>query len=163
MLTASSEQLCMHNPQLLLSVFTVQKEFISSSFQISLLLMGNPCCFHLSFLYCSPPCWWGLGSIAVDFAVSLPAMGCQALRSNTTAFPHFPPFALTAATPCSFCLVHGGDKVLNFCWKLACWRRSEVCSEVKEQAVSQGVSQKFPSGTMPISFPSNFWAGSVSC
>lgn len=50
---------------------------------------------HLSLCF-SPPCQWGLGLTAADFAVSLPAMGCQAFHNDAAVFPLFPPFPLAA-------------------------------------------------------------------
>jgi len=105
-------------------------------------------------LYCSPPCWWGLGSTAADFAVSLPATGCQALHTDTAAFPPFPPFPLATAAPSktqghSFCPVWRGDKALNFCRGLARCGGSEGHSDVQGAVKGPRGQPKAPGRRMP--------------
>lgn len=107
-------------------------------------------------LCCSPPRWWGLGLTAADFAVSLPATGCQALYTDAAAFPPFPPFPLAAAAP-SKPWSHR-LKALNFCWGLAC------CGGVWRVQWGEGAGEgprgqpKAPWWTMPGSpcFPLSF-------
>lgn len=102
------------------------------------------------FLCCSPPRWWGLGSTAAGFAVSLPAKGCQAVYTDAAAFPPLP--SISPGCRCSLKapgpqLLPGAREVIRL-WTFAGGWLVVVglkgAARCQEQARGQGAGRKLP-------------------